>query len=84
VESNNWIRDAPFDADNITTKSGNQAQIMGRLRGLAIELLRKTRANNPEAAIERFVDSVPDLESMLGQAGFLGESRVKALGKNLT
>jgi predicted transposase YbfD/YdcC len=71
VESNNWIRDVTYNEDNIKTKSGNQAQVMGRLRGLAIELLRKTRANNLQAAIEKFVDSVPDLESMLRQVNFL-------------
>lgn len=33
VESNR-IRDVTFDEDNIKPKSGNQAQIMDRLRGL--------------------------------------------------
>ena len=71
VESNNWIRDATFDEDNIKTKSGNQAQIMGRLRSLAIELLRKTQTKNFQAAIEKFVDSAFELESMLRQVNFL-------------
>ena len=71
VESNNWIRDVTFDEDNIKTKSGNQAHIMGRLRGLTIELLRRTQVKNLQATIERFVDSVSDLELMLRQVNFL-------------
>jgi predicted transposase YbfD/YdcC len=71
VESNNWIRDVTFNEDNIKTKSGNQAQIMGRLRGFAIALLRKTAVKNFQAAIEKFADSVFDLESMLRQVKFL-------------
>ena len=64
VESNSWIRDVRFDEDNIKTQSGHQAHVMGRLRGLAMEPLRKTRANNLPAAIETFMDPVSDLESM--------------------
>jgi len=71
VESDNWIRDVTFNEDNVKTKSGNQAQIMGRLRGLAMALLRKTSAKNLQAAIERFTDSVSDLEAMLRQVKFL-------------
>lgn len=71
VESNNWIRDVTFNEDNIKTKSGNQAQIMGRLRGLAMALLRKTSVKNFQAAIEKFVDSASDLELMLRQVKFL-------------
>ena len=71
VESYNWIRDVTFNEDHIKTKSGNQAQIMGRLRGLAIALLRKTSVKNFQAAIERFMDSTSDLEAMLRQVKFL-------------
>lgn len=71
VESNNWIRDATFGEDGVKTKAGNQAQVMGLLRGLAIELIRKTMPKNFQAAIETFVDSPDALESMLLQVKFL-------------
>jgi predicted transposase YbfD/YdcC len=71
VESNNWIRDVTFKEDHIKTKAGNQAQIMGRLRSLAMALIRKSSAKNFQAAIETFIDSVPTLESMLRQVKFL-------------
>jgi predicted transposase YbfD/YdcC len=71
VESNNWIRDVTFNEDRIKTKAGNQAQIMALLRGLAIELIRKTLPKNFQAAIENFTDSVSTLESMLMQVKFL-------------
>jgi predicted transposase YbfD/YdcC len=71
VESNNWIRDATFGEDGIKTKAGNQAQVMGLLRGLAIELVRKTMPKNFQAAIDKFVDSPNALESMLLQVKFL-------------
>jgi hypothetical protein len=71
VESNNWIRDATFNEDHIKTKAGNQAQIMALLRGLAIELIRKTAPKNFQAAIDNFGDSVTALESMLKQVKFL-------------
>ncbi len=65
VESNNWIRDISFNEDHIKTKAGNQAQIMALLRGLAIELIRKTSPKNFQAAMENFADSVSTLESIL-------------------
>jgi hypothetical protein len=71
VESNNWIRDVTFNEDKIKTKSGHQAQIMGRLRSFAMALLRKTPARNLQAAIEKFADSVSSLESMLRKVKFL-------------
>jgi predicted transposase YbfD/YdcC len=71
VESNNWIRDVTFNEDHIKTKAGNQAQIMALLRGLAIELIRKTSPKNFQAAIETFADSVSTLESMLKEVKFL-------------
>jgi len=71
VESNNWIRDATFGEDGVKTKAGNQAQIMGLLRGLAIELIRKTMPKNFQAAIDTFADSAQALESMLLQVKFL-------------
>ncbi|WP_293932100.1 ISAs1 family transposase [Iodobacter sp.] len=71
IESNNWIRDVTFSEDQIKVKSGNQGQIMGLLRGLAIELIRKTDIKNFQAAIERFNDKPSDLELMLRKARFL-------------
>lgn len=71
VESNNWIRDVTFNEDHIKTKAGNQAQIMALLRGLAIELIRRSSPKNFQAAIENFADSVFTLESMLKQVKFL-------------
>ena len=71
VESNNWIRDATFGEDGVKTKAGNQAQVMGLLRGLAIELIRKTMPKNFQAAIDKFVDSPDALEAMLLQVNFL-------------
>jgi hypothetical protein len=44
---------------------------MGLLRGLAIELIRKTMPKNFQAAIDKFVDSPDDLKSMLMQVKFL-------------
>jgi predicted transposase YbfD/YdcC len=71
VESGNWVRDVTFNEDKIKIKSGNQAQIMGRLRGLAIALLQKVSPKNIQAAIDKFSDSVFELESMLSQVKFL-------------
>jgi len=71
VESNNWIRDVTFNEDHIKTKAGNQAQVMALLRGLAIELIRKTSPKNFQAAIEDLSDSIANLESMLRQVKFL-------------
>jgi predicted transposase YbfD/YdcC len=71
VESNNWIRDTTFKEDGVKTKAGNQAQVMGLLRGLAIELIRKTMPKNFQAAIDKFVDSPAALEAMLLQVNFL-------------
>jgi predicted transposase YbfD/YdcC len=71
VESNNWIRDVTFCEDKIKVKAGNQGQIMARLRGLAIELIRKTGIKNLQAAVERFIDSPLYLELMLRQVNFL-------------
>ncbi len=71
VESNNWIRDCTFNEDHIKTKAGNQAQVMALLRGLSIELIRKTFPKNFRAAIDKFMDSTPTLEAMLRQMNFL-------------
>lgn len=71
VESDNWIRDVTFNEDKIKTKSGNQAQIMGRLRGISMALIRKTSPKNFQATIEKFMDSLTHLESLFMQVKFL-------------
>ncbi len=71
VEADNYIRDKTFKEDDVKTKSGNQAQIMGRLRSLAMSLIRNTGTKNFQATIEKFVDSPLSLVSMLKQANFL-------------
>ncbi|WP_221899776.1 transposase [Bathymodiolus platifrons methanotrophic gill symbiont] len=71
VESNNWIRDSSFNEDHIKTKAGNQAQVMALLRGLAIELIRRSHPKNFRAAIDKFADSHAALEAMLMQVKFL-------------
>ncbi|MDM8566926.1 hypothetical protein QUF74_14910, partial [Candidatus Halobeggiatoa sp. HSG11] len=70
-ESENWIRDVTFKEDTVRTKSGNQAQIMGVLRSLAISLLRKTKVKNFQAAIETFADCSDKFEAMLRRLNFL-------------
>lgn len=71
VESNNWIRDVTFNEDHIKTKAGNQAQVTGLLRGLAIALIRKVSPKNFQAALDRFADSTDALKTMLWQVKFL-------------
>ncbi|MCP4489623.1 MAG: ISAs1 family transposase [Gammaproteobacteria bacterium] len=71
VEADNYIRDKTFNEDNVKTKYGNQAQIMGRLRGLAMGLIRKTKTKNFQAAIDKFVDCPDSLVSMLKSVNFL-------------
>ena len=69
--SDDWIRDVTFKEDSIKTKAGNQAQVMGLLHGLAIELIRKTWPKNFQSAIEKFMDSAHALESCFLQVKFL-------------
>ena len=71
VEADNYIRDKTFNEDNVKTKYGNQAQIMGRLRGLAMGLIRKTKTKNFQAVIDKFVDCPDSLVSMLKSVNFL-------------
>lgn len=71
VESNNWIRDVTFCEDKIKVKAGNQGQIMSRLRGLAIELIRQVGTKNLQATMEQFMDSPRHMELMLRKVKFL-------------
>lgn len=71
VESDNYIRDKTLNEDHVKTKYGNQAQIMGRLRGLAMGLIRKTKTKNFQAMIDKFADCPDSLVSMLKNVNFL-------------
>jgi len=71
VEADNYIRDKTFKEDEVKTKYGNQAQITGRLRGLAMAIIRGTGTNNFQEMIEEFMDSPDSLEAVLKQANFL-------------
>ena len=59
VESNKWQLDVTFGEDRVQVKNGSQAQIMGKLRCFAMNLLRwtKTETQNFQASIEKFTDS---------------------------
>ena len=71
VEADNYIRDKTLKEDDVKTKYGNQAQIMGRLRGLAMALIRGTGTNNFQKMIDKFTDCPDSLVAMLKQANFL-------------
>ena len=73
VESNNWQLDVTFGEDRVQVENGNQAQIMGKLRCFAMNLMRwsKTGTQNFQASIEKFTDSPESLISMLQQVNFL-------------
>lgn len=71
VESNNWILDVTFNEDNIKIKSSNQAQILGRLRTLSADLIRRSGVTKIKAAIESYADSNSTLLKMLKQVNFL-------------
>ena len=73
VESNNWQLDVTFNEDRVRVKNGNQAQIMGKLRCFAMNLLRQSTSEvqNFQASIEKFVDSPEALISTLKQVNFL-------------
>jgi len=73
VESNNWQLDVTLGEDKVTSKHGNQSQIMGKLRCFALNLLRnsKDKVPNFQANIEQFNDSPETLIFALKQANFL-------------
>ena len=56
TRTNNWQLDVTFGEDRVQVKNGNQAQIMGKLRCFAMNLLRwtKTGTQNFQASIEKF------------------------------
>jgi len=71
VESNNWILDVTFDEDNVQVKNGNQAQVLGKLRCLATNILCWSGAKNFQEKNEEFVDLPDALISTLKQVNFL-------------
>lgn len=71
IESDNWIRDVTLKEDNVRIESGNQAQIMGTLRSLAMRLLRKSGIKNLQEAIENLADCTDTFEAMLRRLKFL-------------
>jgi len=71
VEADNCIRDKTFREDYVKTKYGNQAQIMARLRGLAMALIRGTKTKNFQEKIDNFMDCPENLITALKHANFL-------------
>lgn len=71
VESDNWIRDVTWQEDQVKTKDGNQGQILGSLRTLALALLRKGLVENFQAALEKFTDCPKYFQGFLRQVNFL-------------
>ena len=71
VEVDNYIRDKTLKEDDVKTKYGNQAQIMGRMRCLAMALIRSTETKNFQKMIDKFMDCPDSLVVALKQANFL-------------
>lgn len=71
IESNNWVLDVTLNEDNIKIKDGNQAQVLGRLRSLSADLIRRSGVTKIKEAIESYADSNPTLLKMLKQVKFL-------------
>ena len=71
VEADNYIRDKTLKEDDVKTKYGNQAQIMGRLRSLAMAIIRGTGTSNFQEMIEEFADSPSSLEAVRKKVNFL-------------
>ncbi len=71
VESDNWIRDVTLKEDDIRIKSGNQAQMMGTLRSLAMRMLRKSGIKNFQEAIESWIDCTDTFEAIRKRFRFL-------------
>lgn len=67
TEFNNGLCDLTVNEDNIKTRAGNQAQVMG----LLCELIWQPLPKNFQTVIEIFAGSVLTLEPMPGQVEFL-------------
>jgi predicted transposase YbfD/YdcC len=70
VEANNYVRDVTLGEDGVKTCAGNQAQVLARLRGCALSLLRKASCGNLKATIERLADLPAELEALLQKIQF--------------
>ncbi|QTA85735.1 hypothetical protein [Desulfonema magnum] len=71
VESDNRVGDLSFQEDRVKTGNGNQAQVMGSLRTLAIRIFRKAGISNFQAAVEKFTDCTDKFEDMLHKINFI-------------
>ena len=71
VESNNWVLDVTFQEDKVVTKNANQSHIMGRLRGIGLQIFRRAGVKNFQAAMEFFCDSRSSMVKLLRQVKFL-------------
>jgi predicted transposase YbfD/YdcC len=69
VESENWIRDVTFNEDHVKTKYADQAHVMACLRTFVVQLFRKSKLRNFQAAIETFCDCPDKFEAFLRQTG---------------
>ena len=69
VESENWIRDVTFNEDHVKTKCADQAHVMACLRTFVVQLFRKAKLKNFQAAVETFCDCPDKFDAFLRQAG---------------
>jgi predicted transposase YbfD/YdcC len=70
VEANHYVRDVTLGEDGVKTRAGNQAQVLARLRGCALALLRKASCGHLKAMIERLADVPAELETLLRNIQF--------------
>lgn len=69
VESENWIRDVTFNEDHVKTKCADQAHVMACLRTFVVQLFRKAKLKNFQAAVETFCDCPDKFDAFLRQTG---------------
>ena len=69
VESENWIRDVTFNEDHVKTKCAAQAHVMACLRTFVVQLFRKAKLKNFQAAVETFCDCPDKFDAFLRQTG---------------
>ncbi len=71
VEAENYIRDVTFGEDDVKTKNGNQGQVLGALRTLAVGLFRQEGVDNFQAALDMFADKPKQFKKFLKRVRFL-------------
>ncbi len=71
VEAENHIRDVTFGEDAVKTKNGNQGQVLGALRTLAVGLFRQEGIDNFQAALDKFADQPKQFTKFLKRVRFL-------------